>query len=243
MRAKLAHATDLHLDDFLSAHYGVDARRSAVRVLDDIVARGIRAVALTGDIGEPGSLGWLVGELERRGLDYRFALGNHDAAADFAALPRMAGTARADGLYYEAVLAGAPCLFLDSSSGSLGPAQAEWLGVRLAAAPSPALVFCHHPVLDCGGTAMDRLYPLKDRDAVREVLLGCGAEVRLFCGHYHTAHEQRLGNIVQCVTRSSALQIKRGGNAVDRAPDGFGYRIVAVDGTEISSEDVSIQPL
>jgi len=241
MRAKLAHATDLHLDDFLSARYGVDARRNAVRVLDDIAARGIRAVVLTGDIGEPRSLGWLVGELERRGLDYRFALGNHDAAADFAALPRMAGTARPDGLYYETVLAGVPCLFLDTSAGSLGPAQAEWLRARLAAAPSPALVFCHHPVLDCGGTAMDRLYPLKDRDAVRELLLDCGAEVRLFCGHYHSVHEQCLGNIVQCVTRSSALQIKREGDAVDRASDGFGYRIIAVDGSEVDSEDVSIQ--
>jgi 3',5'-cyclic-AMP phosphodiesterase len=234
----IAQVTDLHLDDFLADYYKVDTRRNLERILDDIRSKGIADIVLTGDLGLPASMKWLFETIGERGLKARFVLGNHDEAGDFAGTELASMHTHGDGLYYSFQTQDRDYAFLDTSRAVVGESQLEWLAGLVRGSEKGLTIFTHYPILDCGGSAMDKLYPLKNRDAIRDLLKGSGRDVAIFCGHYHTADERKLAGITQYVTPAVVMQVKRGGDVIEPESFRYGYRIIRVDDGKVDSEVV-----
>ena len=230
---RVAHVTDLHIDDRLSWDSPTDARTRFLRVLGDVRERGIGEMVLGGDLGGRPAVRWLAGRLREEGLAVRAVPGNHDA-------PRLLG--RLGLLPSPALVPAGPdgpaVAYLDTGRDVLGRRSLARLAGFLAEGTGPAVVFAHHPVLDCGGTAMDRLYPLRDREAAAAALEASGRDVAWVCGHYHNAYEVRSGRITQYVTPSSLLQLKARSDRIE--PDGtaYGYRILEIGPDGLASETV-----
>jgi Predicted phosphohydrolases len=223
---RIAQVTDLHLDDVLSRWHGIDSRSHVLAVFADIRARGIETVAVTGDCGAASSLPWLREALDERGLAALFALGNHDSAAAFEECGLIAGIGSPDrGFYHSRRLGGADCLFLDSSPGEIGDGQLEWLCERLCDADEPVYIFTHYPIFDCG-SAVDLAFPLKRREEVQGALIRAGRRAKVFCGHYHFRHDQRIGLVEQYVAPAVIMQVRGEGQAIVTDSFDFGYRIV-----------------
>jgi 3',5'-cyclic AMP phosphodiesterase CpdA len=169
-------------------------------------------------------------------------LGNHDKAESFRDLALTGSLFRPGGLYYERLIEGTRCLFLDSSSAVIGREQFRWIQEQARKAPGGRLVlFVHHPILDCGRTLMDRRYPLKNRDALRDFLDGLGLEVSVFCGHYHTNHEQRQRRITQYVTPSLFVQFRSQAESFQVESKETAYRLIEFDSSGVRTELVPIR--
>lgn len=220
----IAQITDLHIHDELACAYGTDARQNTLTILDDIAQHEIQDVLITGDLGSGGVVAWLQEELAARGLQGYFALGNHDRAQDFRDDIAWATRLLDDAFVYELSIRHIEMLILDSSREELGPAQIAILRDYLQHNPS-SLIVCHHPVLDCGNTPMDKQYPLRDRAEVLTVLQEQGRDVTLICGHYHNAYTVRTGHITQYVTPSACAQFSSHGEHLLPEGNAFGYRI------------------
>lgn len=238
--AQIAQITDLHLDDFLTKHYQVDSRNNLLNVLDDVQAKGIDQVVLTGDLGEPESLGWLFDQLEARRLKFLFIFGNHDKMVNFSHLALVRTKGKPDGLYYTATVGGEDAVFLDSSTGTVGADQLTWLKTELGRRSGRVVVFVHHPVLDCGHTTMDRKFPMTNRDEVRRILDESGLEVVIFCGHYHNRHEQTQGRITQYLTTSLVIQLQRDAEEITMESKNIGYRVVEFTKREVKTQFVAV---
>ncbi|HLO17825.1 MAG TPA: metallophosphoesterase [Anaerolineales bacterium] len=241
---KIAQITDLHIDDFLAIQSKVDARKHFENALTSARSRGISVAILTGDLGAPESTVWLFETILERDFEFFVVLGNHDNLADFQRFDFLQPLLKDDGLYYAMTLDGFECLFLDSSAEEIGAVQLKWLERQVGRSNDPLLVFVHHPILDCGGTIIDRLYPLKNRDAVRRVLVGSQRQISIFCGHYHyrTAYENREGNVHQFLTPSTLGQIKTQGEAIEPENDGYiAYREIQLADKELRTEVVEVK--
>lgn len=239
---RIAHLTDIHLDDRLAIAHGVDTRGHLRAVLADLARRGISEAVLTGDLGETGSLGWLFSTLSDAGIGCRVLLGNHDDPSDYRNRPAARTLFDGDARYHAETGDGFLQLYLDSSEGFIDPGQFAWITARCADAALPLLVFIHHPVLDCGDTTMDRLFPLAGRDALRSLFLGVPQPVTILCGHYHAEHEIRTGNITQYVTASTYAQLKKQGDALEMDGDAFGYRLLELDGGVLRTQSILLGP-
>jgi Icc protein len=236
---RIAHVTDLHLDDFLAGDSDLDSRGQCLAILSDIRARGIGMVVLTGDLGEAASADWLAGRLEDAGLDFLAVPGNHDEPGLWPAGLSMPAAAGVPAYCRREDLGLDRFLYLDSRAGELPAEALAWLAAELAGGgPGRLFVFTHYPILDCGGSAMDRLYPLKGRERVRELLAAGGRETWIFCGHYHTAHEQAEARLRQAVTPSGLLQVRQRAQAIEREDGGFGYRIIDITPDRVGSRVV-----
>ena len=237
----LAQVSDLHLDDTFSGYHGVDTRGNFMSILDAIEERGISNLVLTGDLGQPGSQRWLLDAIASHNMNPLFLLGNHDRLGDFKNVDSVSDHVKPDGLYYSLMFGSLTCFFLDSSTGSINHKQRSWLEEELMKATGDVAIFVHHPVLDCGHTAMDRLYPLKNRTQIQEVLELTGRDISVFCGHYHTTHEQKAGKISQYVTPSTALQLKQFSDKIEMESTQIGYRTIEFSTDKIWTEVVTVK--
>jgi len=236
---ELAQITDLHIDDRQSKKYSVDARNNLLVVLDSIQQRGIKRLFISGDLAESGSLKWLKEVLQRFGFEYHVALGNHDSLDDLRANGLIQHNPTSDeSLYY---LIDNATIVLDSSSGLINAVQMNFLKESLLNAGGHALVFCHYPILDCGNSVMDRLYPLKNRQEVADLLLSSSMRIDLYCGHYHTTHDQEIRNVRQHVTPATSMQIKKDGDAIAIEKKGIGYRIIRTENGVCTDEVVMLK--
>lgn len=225
----IAQVSDIHLGERVDAIPDVDPRANLVSVLEDIKASGIGEIILTGDICTSDTADELKSMLEAYGLKYRLVLGNHDGI-------EAAG-------YYSFMLEGRACLALDSSSGRIDGRQLDWLEKELKQAKgSEILLFVHHPILDCGGSLMDRLYPLLNRDQAADLINSSGKTTYVFCGHYHREDFREKGNIKQYAAPSTFYQLKQYGEKLEIDDIPVGYRIIALD-EEIETRVVRIKTI
>ncbi|MBN1497927.1 MAG: metallophosphoesterase [Spirochaetes bacterium] len=238
MDAVFAHITDLHLDDSLAKRCGIDARKNIQQILNDIRSRGIGTLVMTGDFGSSDSLGWLFDLIRSLGMAHYITLGNHDEVGSFREIPDVPERLRGSELSYTIETGDNAFIFIDTSSGVVGPAQLRWLGEQIVDARKRIVLFSHHPVFDCGNTAMDRLYHLKNREEVGRLLLESGKAITLFCGHYHTSHMQTIGGITQYVTQSALVQVKRDSEIIELESLRYGYRTVKIDGGTIITKKI-----
>ena len=128
------------------------------------------------------------------------AMGNHDTDCltkdEFFSHVSNTGFSAAKG-YYSFVRGGVTFIVLDANFNSdsdtahysqgnwdwtvayIPPTEREWLKTTLAAAPGPAVVFCHQR-LDAAGA-----HPVKNAAAVREIIENSGKVIGVFAGHEH----------------------------------------------------------
>jgi 3',5'-cyclic-AMP phosphodiesterase len=232
----IAHVTDIHLDEAYTAECGVKARRHWQILLADLDRRGIGELVFGGDIGEAAVFADFFASLAHFSPKLRIVLGNHDKFADTRRYFLHPTAGPGDELYYAEEDAHGRYLFLDSSSGEIGSAQSTWLAGQLES-PKRVVIFIHHPIMPVEAV-VDRLYPLKGRERIEALLRQHAKPVVIFCGHYHFADEQTVGNITQYITPAASFQVKKTAPDFATTPGPFGYRLIMLDGAKLSSEAV-----
>ncbi|MBF9017071.1 MULTISPECIES: metallophosphoesterase [unclassified Oceanispirochaeta] len=208
---KIAHITDLHLDERSILQDSCDIPEDLSTLLGKFNELSVDEIIITGDMGDPESVHRLFGILKERKLKYRYIMGNHDDFRDydsFGDFPKREG-GRA---YSSSLKNGNLFLSLDSSMSSLDPCQCSWIQKHLEKGGfRRVFVIIHHPVLDCGNTEMDREYSLKNRDEISRILMKQKKEVFILCGHYHFVHDQKVCNLTQMVSPPMSIQTNRNG--------------------------------
>ena len=225
MQKRIAHITDTHLDDPSALSRGIDPRKNLTDVLDAIAAHTIDEIVFTGDIGEPEALLWFFEKLEEYKPGFKLTLGNHDTFAD-AVVHFMHETEGVDELYYSQEDDFYKYLFLDSSSGTVSPAQLEWLSQHIAT-PKKIIAYIHHPILGVD-TGVDAIYPLQNRYQVEQVLQQSRQQVTVFCGHYHMPDKRSSGKITQYITPAVSFQIKKFAPEIEVSTNLFAFRIITL---------------
>jgi 3',5'-cyclic-AMP phosphodiesterase len=112
---------------------------------------------------------------------------------------------------------------------------------QLAAPTEDVVIFVHHPIFDCGGTAMDRLHFLENREEIQSILALAKCKITIFCGHYHIEHEQKAGNVNQYVTPSTLMQLKPFSKELETESEIPGYRLVELTSGAVQTETVYVK--
>ena len=236
MYMKIAQITDIHADDFLAESYGIDALARLEFLLGDIRKEKADLIVLTGDLGKASVFPGIAGLLEKGGIPWLYILGNHDEPADYLTRSDWAG-GKGNGLPYYSQKTGEDFLiFLDTHNGAVDEKQKHWLEALLGGPEERFVLFSHHPLYDCGGTLMDRLYPLEGRKEITALLEASGKKIHIFCGHYHTVHGQTFGSVTQAVTPSLLVQLKKYSTVIEEEGSEYGYRIIGIGRSGVSSE-------
>jgi 3',5'-cyclic-AMP phosphodiesterase len=131
-------------------------------------------------------------------------------------------------------------IYLDSSSNSISDHQFRWLQQEMNT-PQKVILFLHHPVLEID-TPLDRAgAALNAREKIRAALLEAKRETVIFCGHYHMEDDAIDENIRQFVTPAASYQIVKISDEIAIDEQSFGYRLMEIDGSEISTEVVMLR--
>jgi Icc protein len=205
----LVHVSDVHATGGAPLYGVVDGIDRLTMVGQSITSMGVKpdAVLITGDLVQNGS---------PQGYDdLEFALvrledacqapvllvpGNHDRLRDFVQLTQSRGVTRRVALLPHTRVA-----LLDSSSGSLGEEQLEWLaGVLASPYRSGTVIALHHPPVSSPLPALAGM-GLQDAAGLEAVI--ASSDVRLIvAGHYHHALSARLGETPVWVGPALAYQ-------------------------------------
>lgn len=236
MKKRIAHITDTHIDDATGMHNGNNPRANFEKVLAHVASQDVDEIVFTGDIGHENqgfedTYAYVFNKLRDTAIPYKAILGNHDHFT--VAMHYYRGISEGSGeLYYSHEDEGYRYIYLDSSSARISPAQLAWLENELHT-PKKVALFIHHPILGLN-TAMDRIYPLRNREEVKRLLQERARPVTVFCGHYHMSDERRDGNILQYVTPATSFQVSKESAGIDINTDSFSYRII-----DLSSGDIT----
>ncbi|MFQ3786307.1 metallophosphoesterase [Halomonas sp. A29] len=193
---KVLWLTDPHLvePDNVASQAPAEAWQRFRRCLDEIRHGHTDAelLVLTGDLvhlNNPGAYTLLREELERLPMPYRLLVGNHDdRAALQEAFPDMAMV----GSFLQGSddIGEVRLIYLDTQAsqghhGELCLFRLDWLAAQLEeASRRPVLLFLHHPPMEIGVPALDRLR-LLESEGLRDLLQSRRAPTHLFCGHVH----------------------------------------------------------
>ncbi|WP_370943245.1 metallophosphoesterase [Amycolatopsis sp. cg5] len=184
----IAHLSDIHIDD------GPRSRERAARVMSYVNGLShVDAVVVTGDLADNGTLGEYahVASLLKSPHMTITCPGNHDKRAEYRAglLGEPAGDAPVNQVMSTP---GAVYVSLDSSipgrpNGLIADETLAWLDETLTSADTrkPAFVCFHHPPVDLGVPAVDRIRQF-DESRLAEVLSRHSRVTALLCGHAHT---------------------------------------------------------
>jgi len=177
------------------------------------------------------------------GLPFEIILGNHDKLENYANQAWLKSKVKPSGLFYAASMGWGDWIYLDSHTGILDPEQLQWLREQIQSrdASDNLIVFIHHPVLDCGQSAMDRMSPLRNREQVEQILVEFKGRVNVFCGHYHNTHSQTKGNITQHLTPSTLMQIRLDKEEIELETKAIGYRVIEMDGDQVNTWVESVE--
>lgn len=116
-------------------------------------------------------------------------------------------------MYYSTETAFHKFIFLDSSANEISTSQLVWLKNELNTTKK-IIVFVHHAVLAVN-SIVDRLYPLKNREQVKDILINSQKKIRIFCGHYHMEDERTEKRITQFITPASSYQIVKNAETLE----------------------------
>jgi len=232
MQKVIAFITDTHLGDASPQDKGINCTAQLEAVLADIALQNATDIVFAGDITEPKTYEWFFNRMQTACPDFKAILGNHDSYAE-AVKHYKQPSASSTELYYTYEDAYHKYIYLDSSSSTISADQLAWLDNEIETSKI-ILLFIHHPILKID-TAMDKIYPLQNRDALRSILHQLYNDVFVFCGHYHMPDYLEIGNVRQYITPSTSFQIKKESDFIDINTNSFGYRIITLDYNNVTT--------
>jgi 3',5'-cyclic-AMP phosphodiesterase len=191
---KLVVFSDPHMTEgrLIRGRLPADSLRRAIAHVGRHHADAACCVIL-GDLADTGARGEYLALKEELGalpLDCRLMLGNHDDRVGF--MKFFGNTATDPKGYVQSTFdwGAFRCILLDTlspgeSAGSLDGGRLEWFAAALGASDRPCLVFLHHPPVETGLPAFDRI-GLKERAAFKALIAAHRHRVAgLFFGHCH----------------------------------------------------------
>ena len=233
---RFAFLTDLHLDEQFPLDNGVIPTENFERVLEDLRERKITEIVFGGDIGEASSHAFFFRTLNDFSIS--LILGNHDNYADVK--PYFARGNDDNNLYYSIIDGSLHYLFLDTSADEISQNQLDWVQNECKSGKE-LVVFIHHPILAID-TPVDKLYPLKNRENLVEILLQHRKQVTVFCGHYHLNDERQHDTIRQITTQALSFQLLKNAPEISIDNVHFGYRIIEIHENSIETEIITFKP-
>lgn len=232
MNKKIAYITDIHLDEQFPMDYQVDTRKNWEMLLNDISSRNIEDIIFGGDIGEKSANNWFFDSL--RDFNIAITLGNHDHFDEVIQFYDFANVGKQTELYYSQEFSFYKFIFLDSSSGSIGQQQFDWLKNELLTTKNIVL-FIHHPILSIDAE-VDKRFALHQRDRIQTELLKIENKIHIFSGHYHFDDVRNNANIRQYVTPASSYQVEKIPDTIEINNSTFGYRIIELNEHRIDTD-------
>ncbi|MFI1770256.1 metallophosphoesterase family protein [Thalassobellus citreus] len=234
---RIAFITDIHLDKELPKGCLVNTKENWKKIIEDLKSKKISRIVLGGDIAVNKSLDFFFKTL--KGFDFDLILGNHD---NYSAISKFFSPNKYDNeLYYYKDENYYRFIFLDTSAGKLSTIQLNWLTKTLKTTKE-IILFIHHPVIKIQ-EKIDKLYPLKNRMEIKNVLKKAKKSITIFCGHYHMNDERTENNIKQIITQSTCFQVEKGQDEIVITTSNFGYRIIEIDKYNISTTLVNFKEI
>lgn len=232
MIEKIAHITDLHLDEMFPFENNLSARKRFDNVLKDIENKNITQVVCTGDIGENKGVQYFFEQLKSKTLS--ITLGNHDTFIEISKHYDSGADYYSKKIYSSTLEKYHKFIYLDSSEGIIDNKQLIWLEKELIS-PKPIIIFIHHPIIGLN-LKVDEIGKLKNREKVTSILTEVNNEITIYCGHYHMESFLVYENITQYITPAIAFQIKKNSNTIEIDITTSGYRIIQIENNKISSK-------
>ncbi|TDQ30212.1 metallophosphoesterase family protein [Tenacibaculum caenipelagi] len=232
MLKRIAHITDLHLDEKFPEEHKISTRTRLRNVLQDILEQNITEIVCTGDIGESQSLEFFFNECNNFNLS--ITLGNHDSFEKVQKYLNHQKSKELNKLYYSQEKSHYKYIYLDSSSGQIDNNQLVWLKEELVSS-TPIIIFIHHPILGLP-LKVDEIGYLRNREDVLSLLSIQPNEITIFCGHYHLESFIPYKNIKQYITPAISFQIKKNSHTIEIGTETYGYRIIHINDHNISSK-------
>jgi 3',5'-cyclic-AMP phosphodiesterase len=227
---RIAFLTDVHLDERFPVDNNVNPQKNLERVISDLSNRNIDEIIFGGDIGAATS--HLIFFNALKPFKVNLILGNHDKFKEVSNY--YIQDKEKNELYYTFEDVNYKYIFLDTSSDELSKAQLEWLRIEVKTTKK-LILFIHHPIIEIE-TPIDKLYPLKNRELIKPILIESGNIVTIFCGHYHMNDESTYKNIRQITTQSLSFQIVKDAGELKIDNSQFGYRIIEIESDRIKTE-------
>ncbi|MGY5849551.1 metallophosphoesterase family protein [Salegentibacter sp. F14] len=232
MMKKIAHITDLHIDEQFPFEDKISARKRFDRILESLKDNSINHIVCTGDIGENKGILYFFEQLKE--MDLSIALGNHDNFMEISKHYNLGANYITKKIYRSELKNYFKFIYLDSSSGIIDVKQFQWLKKELIT-PKPIIIFIHHPIIGLN-LKVDKIGKLKNRKDLIKILEETPNEITIYCGHYHMESSLTYKNIKQCITPAVAFQIKKDIDKIEINTAISGYRIIQIENKTHSSE-------
>ena len=232
MVKKIAHITDLHLDEEFPFEDKISARKRFDKILASVKDNGINHIVCTGDIGENEGIQYFFELLQK--MDLSIVLGNHDNFMKISKYYNLGADYNSKKIYRSELNNHFKFIYLDSSSGIIDIKQLEWLKKELILS-HPIIIFIHHPIIGLN-LKVDEIGKLKNREDLIKVLEEVPNEIAIHCGHYHMESTLVYKNITQYITPAVAFQIEKNISEIKINTAISGYRIILIENNELSSE-------
>ncbi len=232
---KIAHITDTHITKAGELAYGVDTRKTFLRMFAELIDWRPDFCVHTGDFlfreFDAESMEWLAGQFEKENMVLFAVPGNHDDPVrlnEYFNLKQNADKLNAllsergeEGcIIHEyrknAAFAYALCfsdkqlLFLDTSKEYIPVSQISFFQKICSGKAGKRLFFIHYPPVLTGHRFMDRKWSLKKRktsDAFFKAAAESCPDAFLFCGHYHYNYSTMTDHYRMYITPSTFMQI------------------------------------
>ena len=144
MIQKIAHITDMHLDEEFPYENQTSARKRFKNVLKDIKNKNISHVVCTGDIGEGKGVQFFFEQFKNTNLS--ITLGNHDKFMEVSKHYDLGVDYDSQKIYSSILHEYCKLIYLDSSEGIIDQKQLIWLEKELIT-DKPIIIFIHHPII------------------------------------------------------------------------------------------------
>lgn len=214
--------TDLHFDNSDPELKLLNPKDNLNEFLQYATKIACDKIIITGDIAEAGeNLKTIINNLQGLCENVKYVAGNHDPKDGFILLNQKRP-------YFMEYLEEFMVLYLDSSKGIIDDEQLIWLQDMIINNIKDVLIFMHHPILDCGDTVMDRMFPLMNRSEVYSILQNTSNKTYIFSGHYHWEQEVQSGNIKQFVTPSLLYQLDKNADFLRVGSMNYGFRVIKI---------------
>ena len=235
----LIQISDLHIGATDAKVKGVDARQNLLNLLTLFKQQTWDLLIVSGDLaalnGEIEAYVWIKQQLDKLQRPYLIMAGNHDSRKNLRQIftPDTLPSVDKDKIYYRQDIQGFPLFFLDTADNKLDNQQIDWL--KQHALSQSALLFMHHPPIDCQCYFMDSRYPLLNRDRVWKQFKQLPQIKHIFCGHYHTAKRLSRDDKQVYICPSTINQINPLNAKYSASSDIPAWRVIQWDGQQLHS--------